>query len=51
MRLIGHAIESQWRSPVFASGKRELCQLRACLHFFISNLLYFLQVYGVSLSL
>ncbi len=43
-RLVAHLLERLWKSRSHLASNREFCQLRHSMHFFIGNLLYYLQV-------
>jgi hypothetical protein len=44
IRLIAHSLEKLWKTRSRLASDRGFCQLRHSMHFFISNLLYYLQV-------
>jgi Gamma tubulin complex component C-terminal len=44
VRLVEHALERLWMVKSRLSQDRAFCQVRHSMHFFISNLLYHLQV-------
>eukprot|EP01035_Chromulina_nebulosa_P020195 gene20195-26213_t len=44
IRVVGHLLEKLWMIKSRLSSDRLFCQLRHSMHFFISNLLYYLQV-------
>ena len=44
IRLMAHSLEKLWKTRSRLSSDRGFCQLRHSMHFFISNLLYYLQV-------
>lgn len=44
IRLMAHSLEKLWKTRSRLSSDRSFCQLRHSMHFFISNLLYYLQV-------
>lgn len=44
VRLVDHALERLWMGSSRLEEDRTFCQVRHSMHFFISNLLYYLQV-------
>ena len=44
IRLVAHSLEKLWKTRSRLASDRGFCQLRHSMHFFISNLLYYLQV-------
>ena len=44
MRLIAHTLERLWIARSRLGSDRAFCQTRHSMHFFVSNLLYYLQV-------
>ena len=44
IRLMAHSLEKLWKTRSRLSSDLSFCQLRHSMHFFISNLLYYLQV-------
>jgi hypothetical protein len=47
VRVVAHALERLWMARSSLASDRAFCQLRHSMHFFVSNLLYYLQVRGV----
>lgn len=44
MRVVAHALERLWIARSRLAADRAFCQSRHSMHFFVSNLLYYLQV-------
>lgn len=48
-RVVAHALERLWLARSRLAADRTFCQSRHSMHFFVSNLLYYLQVFSFSL--